>query len=367
MRIVLMVCALAILGCQSGSEPATGSHEPLRSAEHAATTEPAPAEPEPHVEVPDGPTEADLPPRLHEEDNSDVIQFSPADLATSTDGTFPTVHVPLRGLGEGEAADLAAQFDLVTWPEREVVPTTPLYVDDAMAEGPTHARIVLEPREALSDRWYAIRARLERGRGLPRLRTRSRSDDYVITGSEAFARFRVGSQPIVQRVDVTADSEGRAWLTVQFSEPMRIEGDRSPIVASSEGRAVACTLSSPAEVRDEGGSLAFRFGCEGVRPGASVAVAFAPDALPISVRTFAVDDTLVHEPGETLLSAASAEAAREVFSLTIPRTPEARLVSPSASAEQRVARWYTATSRSMFGLDEREALAASSAGVSAAD
>ncbi|GAB4213212.1 MAG: hypothetical protein OHK0013_36870 [Sandaracinaceae bacterium] len=355
-RIVALV-VLALLGCES-SAPAVASREPLRapegeaplaesSAEDPGAVEPVPGEPE--WRIPLGPTQAEEPPRAHEEDNSGVLQFSPADLATSTEGTPPTVWVPFRGLDEADAARLAAQLDLVTWPEEERVATDARYIDDAMAEGPTHARIVLEPRAPLADRWYAIRARLDRGGGLPRLPTRSRPDDYVITDTYALSRFRVGHQPIVQRVDVVTNVEGRALVTVQFSERMRLEREAIPVAVTSDGRALACELASAEEARDEAGGLAVTVRCDGALPGARVAVALTSAPL-VAVRTSMVDEVLVHERGGGLVRADGSDGTRDVFELVLPSTPEARIVSPSASDELRAARWYTATVRSAYGL-----------------
>jgi hypothetical protein len=317
-------------------------------AEEIAVHEPVPREPE--SRVPLGPTEADQPPRAHEEDNGDVLQMSPADLTTSAQGTLPTVWLPFRGLDDADAARLAAQIELVTWPEQEDVATEAVYVDDAMPNGPTHARIVLEPREPLADRWYAIRARLDRGGELPRLRTRTRQDDYVITESHAISRFRIGHQPIVQRVDVVTDAEGRARIEVQFSERMRLERDGLPVAVTAGGRALACRLGESEEARDEAGVLALAMRCEGAPPGARLAVGFTSDAALVAVRTSMVDDVLIHEAAGGLVRADGSDGSRDVFELVIPSTPEARIVSPSANDELRAARWYTATARSAFGL-----------------
>ncbi len=361
MRWPVLVCMAGLLGCQSSSEPSFASRESLeampeetfaaepstgeRPPEEAATEEPE--------RLPLGPTQADEPPRMHEEDNSAVIEFSPADLATSTEGTFPTVLVPFRGLGEEDSRRLADQLRLVTWPERVAVPTTAHYIDDAMEGGPTHARILLEPRESLVDRWYAIEARLDRDGGEPRLRTRSRQDAYIITPTHAYARFRLGAQPVVQRVDVTAAIDGRAWVTVQFSERMRLEGETPPVAITADGRPVVCSLSAPEDVREESGSLELALACAGILPRAHVAVRFS-SSLPVSVRTTMESDTLRHERGESLLGVDGGDGSREVFELDIPATAEARFVSPSAPDELRVPRWYTATARSMFGLEPHE-------------
>ncbi len=353
MRNAILLTALlefAILGCQRANQESSESRQVALSAPEVEDEVAPPFD----GRVPLGPTQAEEPPRAHEEDNSSAIEFSPSDLSTSTEGTFPTVMVPLRGLGEEAAALAAAGIDLITWPEREVVPTTSQYIDDA-GEGPAHARIVLQPREPLRDRWYALRARIdvEPGRHAARLHTRSRQDGYLVTATHAYSRFRVGSQPIVQRVDVTAAADGRAWVTVQFSERMRLDGDAVPVEVTVGGRALECRFANAEDARDEGGSLSFDLSCIGVPPGSHVQVRFS-GVTPVSVRSSVVDDTVQYERGDALVSADGAEGGRELFEMDVSSIPEARIVSPGASDDLRVARWYTATARSTFGLDPRE-------------
>ena len=348
MRMLLrVICALGLVGCQTSSEPSVtpASQQPLVAPTHEE------AAPEERAYF--GPTQADEPPRMHEQDNRDVIEFSPSDLSTAAEGTFPTVIVPFRGLNEEEAARLATQFELVTWPEREVVATVAHYLDDAMEGGPTHARVVLEPRESLTDRWYALRARLDRDSGQARLRTRERQDAYMITDTHAYARFRVGSQPIVQRIDIASAADGEARVIVGFSERMRVDGHRLPAEVAVEGRALDCRLLNPDEARDESGSIELGLACSGARPGARVTVHFSGSPL-VSVRTVMENDRLQHSRGPALVGAGGSDGTRDVFELDLPTIPEARLVSPSASDEERQARWFTATARSSFGFDPRE-------------
>jgi hypothetical protein len=341
---VVLLLSSTLLACGTSSEPSFSSSE-LRVEE----TEEAPEE-EGRVWL--GPTQALEPPRMHEEDSSSVLEFSPADLSTSAEGTFPTILVPFRHLSEEDSSLLAAQFDLVTWPERDVVRTTAVYVDDAMEEGPTHARVVLEPAEPLTDRWYALRARLDRDGG-ERLQTRSRNDAYVVTDTHAYSRFRFGRQPIVQRVDVTATTDGEAWVTVLFSEPMRLIDEQLPIEVTAEGRVISCATTNREDLQEDGGSLELAAHCEGVRPGSHLSVRFVGES-PESVTTTVEDDTLVHRSGGRLIGADEAGGGPEGFELTIPTTAEARLVSPSATDEERAARWYTATARAPFGFEPDE-------------
>lgn len=342
---VKVLCMLGLAGCQTTREPTVASSpQPLVT--------PVQEEAAPEERAYFGPTQADEPPRAHEEDNRDLIEFSPSDLSTSAEGTFPTVMVPFRGLSADESSRLATQFELVTWPEREVVPTVAHYLDDAMEGGPTHARIVLQPRESLTDRWYALRARLDRGSGQARLQTRQRQDAYITTDTDAYSRFRVGSQPIVQRVDVAAAEDGAARVIVGFSERMHLEGEGLPIEVAIEGRALDCRMLNADEARDESGSLEFVLSCPGARPGALMTVRLS-GTIPVSVVTVMDNDTLRHSRGEALVAADGGDA-RDLFELNLPTIPEARLVSPSASEDERQARWYTATARSHFGFDPRE-------------
>jgi hypothetical protein len=219
--------------------------------------------PAPEVSADEAIPDAEAVPSLLERDpRARPLMLDPGDLTTATYESHPTVGIPQRELGESEVSELARRFDLVTWPEREVVRTTPRYLDEA-APNAAYSRIVLEPDAPLENRWYAIRARFDE-RDAPLPEVNPRDGDYVVS------RFFYGSNPILQRVSARARPEGGGDILVIFSESVRLE--RNPFLVQLDGVESNCRLGNATTLASEAGATRVWLDCPSLAASSSVVV-----------------------------------------------------------------------------------------------
>lgn len=220
--------------------------------------------------APETPVGPELPPVLWDPaEDGPRIAFEPADMSTATFNTLPTIVLPVRGLSERQVASLASIFELVTWPEQQIVATTHVYLDEA-GEGGRSSRIVLQPSAPLADRWYAVRGHFELESDW------QPSGALADAGETRVSRFRVGRGAVIQRVVVEALSKGGGAVSIRFSEIVSMSTARSlGIVVGSESH--SCRLENEADAI--AGTTVLRFFCESVAPGAHVRISDVSEAV----------------------------------------------------------------------------------------
>jgi hypothetical protein len=261
MRAALTLGAAVLIACGGGEEPTfRGEPAALAAAEAAA---PAPETVLPLAD--DEPRSADeTPPNLDVLDRAaHPVVIAPGDLFTSTGNTSVTIAVPRRGLDEAGVRATAAEYELVTWPERAPVQTRVTYLDEALEHSP-YARLSLEPESALRERWYAVRARPGPGE-------RPAAEVAPADGDAVVARFQPGSSPVLRRVLARLRADGTATdVEVLFSEGVRLEA--SPFTVSADGLELECRLANPAALgRAIGSELAWLV-CPPIAEGAGLGV-----------------------------------------------------------------------------------------------
>jgi hypothetical protein len=181
------------------------------------------------------------------------VSVSPPDLFTSTTPTDvrinfgpETEEVRARVLAEPGRAWL------MTWPEGEVVPTTPF--DDALMS----RSIILLTDTPLENRWYATRLEI----GGPVLGA------SFVDGAQ-MARFRPDSYPVVQQA-VAADRVGLRVVDLRFSENLGTGVSCSEWRFADDLGPMPCRCIGPSGIRanravwlcerDEQGALHIDFG-----------------------------------------------------------------------------------------------------------
>jgi hypothetical protein len=318
-RALLSLLAL-LTGCDRAEEP----HFRVAASTVAAPEEEAVARERPTAAV-------ERMPMIDPDRVAGRLVLEPADLTTSTYEAFPTVAIPRRGVSERELARFVERCELVTWPEREVVPTTPRYLDEAL-EPASYSRIVLEPREPLRDRWYAVRVRFDPA---------DAPDETIAPrdGSFSVSRFRVGPGGVVRRVHARAREGGGGDVQVLFSE--RVHLDVEVFSVAIDGTAADCTLSNRAELFGEEGAVAARLDCPSLSVGSSITVSTTAPVFSIS-------------GAEVRDAAGAALDGRAVVLLNLPRgAPEPRHDLVGADHPVRAARDDPETARTFvpsFGL-----------------
>lgn len=167
------------------------------------------------------------------------VSFVPSDQTTNVDVTKLGLSVgqlsPQQTPAESLAA-LAPSLELVRWPSKERVDATVTYDAGVPAYG---AQVALTPATALSDGWYALRLNPLP----PRVQT-------AYFGSELLegvwtSRFRVGSEPLLQRLDLCDKGDAKTKILVSFSEPLRATKPLDELVTVLTQTEVDCQLTTP--------------------------------------------------------------------------------------------------------------------------
>lgn len=189
------------------------------------------------------------------------VAFHPLDLSTAVFDSSPTVSFP-HPYPEADtvARDaLARSFELITWPERELVTTTNVFLEGA-PEDRDPLRVLFVPSVPLEDRWYALRSTTWRGSIAGAVRD---GDGHWVS------RFRVGHQPIVQVARVIVDDGGNPEIRLTYSERIRADHDNVWRV-SVDDDAVNCELVNAGELTSHRGTNVVRIACPPFRGGSRV-------------------------------------------------------------------------------------------------
>lgn len=195
-------------------------------------------------------------------DDEERFAFQPTDLSTAIFDGNPSVSIPYAFpeasvLGR---AELDERVELVTWPERDVVPTSTVFLEGA-PEDRDPLRMILVPATSLQDRWYAIRGSVHADSSVAGA-VRDGDGRWV-------SRFRVGHQPIVQVARVTVDDVGNSEVRITYSERINAD-DVDGWGVDVDGAVADCTLANSAEVLSARGTNVVRIACPRLRDGAHV-------------------------------------------------------------------------------------------------
>ena len=171
-----------------------------------------------------------------------VIRLFPGDLTTgSSSEPWIFLEIPGENLGPEAVGTFAARYRLVTWPERQEVPTDAVHDD-----GGGSFRVFLRPRESLKeDQWYALRG-TGNARELPSPDVNPTDGDPAVVVS----RFRVGPSPIMRRVSARTTSRATAfevWYTQRV-----VAGPQSYQVTVGGAVEPRCRLHNAAELESPG-------------------------------------------------------------------------------------------------------------------
>ena len=216
-----------LLVVERGPEPGDDTAEDLaapadRLLEHAvglATPAPGLARPAPRVS------------------GEEWVAVEPNDLMTATGGSPPSVVFGLASPWFVRCSRAPGCARLVELPEgREVA--VDILVPEA-AYGDRSRRVVLVPRAALLDRWYAVEIDVDQAV----LGARRR-------GRVQVARFRPDSHPIVTGVLASANRDAPA-LDLRFSERVSGDTEASSWVVEDDSGPLDCAIDGPARGRAE--------------------------------------------------------------------------------------------------------------------
>ncbi len=188
-------------------------------------------------------------------DSRPMFSLMPIDLTTSTFDAPLVVNVNSPGIQvEGSVRDfISRNVQLVTWPEKQLVPARVEYFERDTTSGRQLEQYVLSPERALIDRWYALVASPEmmsRYQAAPELKLQ---DGVVVS------RFRVGRQLIVRQVQACS-AEGETRIQVEFSERVRGDATLAFVSLAASGRPISCT-STGERLDGELGASMLQFSC----------------------------------------------------------------------------------------------------------
>lgn len=165
-----------------------------------------------------------------------TTNVSPSSLGLSV-GSYSVAKTPQQSLSE-----LASALELVRWPSAERVPSEVSYDADA---GLYTTQVRLAPDVALAEGWYALRMN-----GAP-LGAWPGYLGSALIGGVPTSRFRVGSQPLLKRIELCEKADAKTVLLVAFSESVSATNNlNSSVVLTNDGKSVRCdvTTSSGADL-----------------------------------------------------------------------------------------------------------------------
>ncbi len=260
MRRLLLLLTVACVAC-AGEEPRFHSTETAAASAESLSDPFTPLDPTllPELEVP---------PMLTPPEPVGDIVFLPSDMSTATYQTVPVIAVRQRGMTPGQVAALAAQFELVTWPERQHVDTRTQYLDEGIVTA-EFSRIALRPLHSLSSRWYAIRGVVPPGQAPP-----SPKDSPLDFDGKFVSRFYVASQPGVQRVIAAArvDQVG-GDIEIFYSERVRDHAVHGHIRVDVDGRHdTSCHVGNRTELSSDIGARVVWLACDRIAPGSHLTI-----------------------------------------------------------------------------------------------
>ena len=190
-----------------------------------------------------------------------AVRFGPVDLKTDLGVAIaPELRIDYGGerVDEAVLASLAANTELITWPNAEIIPTTITVVNvplvaarmDQPEKGASTARssepidseahVRLAPTTPLARGWYALRTRLPRGMEF------ARHLAGQLDAQERFlSRFHVGSNPILTSIEACDKGTERRSIILGYSEPVVASPGQSsgaPLIARQDGRPTSCDV-----------------------------------------------------------------------------------------------------------------------------
>lgn len=165
---------------------------------------------------------------------STLVWFVPPDHTTNVAdralGLSVYSYSPERSRSE-ILTELEASLELVEWPSASPVPA---HVSHDVSVPPYQMQVAIEPDDPLREGWYALRLRMP----VPGIR-------FNVLGSEVLdgrptSRFRVGSEPLVTRIELCEKADARSKLIVSLSEYVRATKPLDATVVVTGGSSTPC-------------------------------------------------------------------------------------------------------------------------------
>ncbi len=193
---------------------------------------------------------------------SGPLVLTPADMSTATYQSPPTIVIQRRALTPLQVEALAAQFEVVTWPERAHVATTPEYVDEGI-ETAAYSRVVLRPDVVLDSRWYTIVGSVLPGQTPP-----SPKDNPTDFTGKFVSRFFVESAPGVTRVLAAARADELGGdIEIFYSERVRDAAVHAHIRVDVDGRHdTSCRVGNRRALASPAGARLVWLSCDRIAP-----------------------------------------------------------------------------------------------------
>lgn len=237
------------------------------------------------------------------------FQLSPPDLTTAADDAMISVFAEFRGPVPVEfLTEVASKLSLVTWPEGTPVAWSASFrIASSSRDRDPFSKVLVQPSQPLSSRWYALKVAPLDGRLA--LRPMTVSLDSLQPG-ETMVRFRHGSEPRVVAIDESYQEEDQRYpflhefpylIEVMFSETVPTTDAVAAIGLGGLG-AIAC---EPAPAHgDITGRVAFR--CRSsVMNNLGVAVGALPirGSAPAAASAKAASTTIQVDPSKVVVVA----------------------------------------------------------------
>jgi hypothetical protein len=177
-------------------------------------------------------------------DGTRYFQLSPPDLTTAADVSALSVWADAPGPVQVDSLQaVAATISLVTWPEGISVPWTAQYhVAPSSSGRDRFSMILVQPRDQLSPRWYALKV-AELGSGMA-VRKMTYHGDGVSPGG-TMVRFRPDSAPRVVAIIESLKREDPNFPPFPTGFPYLLEVRLSELVKVED--TVAITLTGPGQ------------------------------------------------------------------------------------------------------------------------